>query len=46
MAAAIGELLDPIHVNQSIVTIGAAGRQREIAAKIVDDGGDYISSLG
>lgn len=42
---AIPELLDQIDVKKSIVTIDAAGCQREIAAKIVDGGGDYVLAL-
>lgn len=42
---AIPELLDQIDIKKTIVTIDAAGCQREIAAKIVDDGGDYVLAL-
>lgn len=39
---AIPELLEQINVTNTVVTIDAAGCQREIAAKIVDGGADYI----
>lgn len=42
---AIPELLDQIDVSNAVVTIDAAGCQREIAEKIIDGGGDYILSL-
>ena len=42
---AIPELLDQIDVTKTIVTIDAAGCQRQIAAKIVDGGGDYVLAL-
>ncbi len=42
---AIPELLDQIDISNAVVTIDAAGCQREIAEKIVDGGGDYILSL-
>ena len=42
---AIPKLLDQIDVKGTIVTIDAAGCQRNIAAKIVDGGGDYVLSL-
>ena len=42
---AIPELLDNIDVSGAIVTIDAAGCQKTIAAKIVDNGGDYVLSL-
>jgi predicted transposase YbfD/YdcC len=42
---AIPELLDQINVKKTIVTIDAAGCQREIAAKIIDGGGDYVLAL-
>lgn len=42
---AIPELLDHIDVRNAVVTIDAAGCQREIAAKVVDGGGDYILAL-
>lgn len=42
---AIPELLDQIDVNNAVVTIDAAGCQREIAEKIIDGGGDYDLAL-
>lgn len=42
---AIPELLDQIDVQGAIVTIDAAGCQKEIAAKIVDADADYILAL-
>lgn len=42
---AIPELLDQIDVTNTVVTIDAAGCQREIAEQIVDAGGDYILAL-
>ncbi|MEB2313092.1 MAG: ISAs1 family transposase [Polyangiaceae bacterium] len=42
---AIPGLLDAIDVKGSTVTIGAAGWPREIAAKIVDMGADYVLAL-
>lgn len=42
---AIPELLDQIDVTDAVVTIDAAGCQREIAEKIVDGGGDYVLAL-
>lgn len=42
---AIPELIDNIDVNGAIVTIDAAGCQKNIAARIVDGGGDYVLSL-
>lgn len=42
---AIPELLDQIDVRRAIVTIDAAGCQKNIAAKIIDQGGDYVLSL-
>ncbi len=42
---AIPELLDQVDVKKAIVTIDAAGCQREIAAKIIDGGGDYVLAL-
>lgn len=38
---AILELLDYIDINNATVTIDAAGCQKNIAAKIIDKGGDY-----
>lgn len=42
---AIPDLLDQIDVAGAIVTIDAAGCQKEIAAKITDGGGDYVLAL-
>ncbi len=42
---AIPELLDQIDVKNAVVTIDAAGCQREIAEKIIDGGGDYDLAL-
>jgi len=42
---AIPQLLKQIELKGSIVTIDAAGCQKEIAAKIVDGGGDYCLAL-
>jgi hypothetical protein len=42
---AIPELLDQIDVTNAVVTIDAAGCQREIAEKIIDGGGDYLLAL-
>ena len=42
---AIPALIDQIDVSGAIVTIDAAGCQKEIAAKIVDQGGDYVLAL-
>jgi predicted transposase YbfD/YdcC len=42
---AIPELLEQIDVRGAIVTIDAAGCQREIAAKVIDGGGDYLLAL-
>jgi predicted transposase YbfD/YdcC len=42
---AIPELLEQVHLKNSIVTIDAAGCQKEIAAKIVDGSGDYCLAL-
>lgn len=42
---AIPELLEQIDVTSAIVTIDAAGCQKEIAAKIIDGGGDYVLAL-
>jgi predicted transposase YbfD/YdcC len=42
---AIPELLDHIDVTNAVVTIDAAGCQREIAEKIIDGGGDYNLAL-
>ncbi len=42
---AIPQLLDNIDVEGAIVTIDAAGCQKKIAAKIVDQKGDYVLAL-
>jgi predicted transposase YbfD/YdcC len=42
---AIPLLIDNIDVQGAIVTIDAAGCQKDIAAKIVDRGGDFVLSL-
>lgn len=42
---AIPDLLDQVQLKNSIVTIDAAGCQKEIAAKIVDGRGDYCLAL-
>jgi len=42
---AIPELLEQIDVTHAIVTIDAAGCQKEIAAKIIQGGGDYVLAL-
>ena len=42
---AIPQLLDQIDVTGSVVTIDAAGCQTEIAAKIIEGGGDYVLAL-
>jgi predicted transposase YbfD/YdcC len=42
---AIPQLLDQIDVSDAVVTIDAAGCQRNIAEKIIDGGGDYILAL-
>ena len=42
---AIPELLDQIELNNATVTIDAAGCQKNIAAKIIDKGGDYLLAL-
>lgn len=42
---AIPELLDQLDVTGAIVTIDAAGCQKEIAAKILRGGGDYLLAL-
>ena len=42
---AIPELLSRLTLSGCIVTIDAMGCQREIAAKIVDKGGDYVLAL-
>lgn len=42
---AIPELLEHIDVTNAVVTIDAAGCQREIAEKLIDAGADYILAL-
>jgi len=42
---AIPRLLEIIDVSGAIVTIDAMGCQKEIAAKIIDKGGDYVLAL-
>ncbi|QDU93265.1 Transposase DDE domain protein [Lignipirellula cremea] len=42
---AIPELLENIEVQGAVVTIDAAGCQREIARKIIDGHGDYLLAL-
>ena len=42
---AIPALLDMLDVRNALVTIDAAGTQTDIAAKIVDKGGDYLLAL-
>lgn len=42
---AIPRLLDLLHIKGCLVTIDAAGCQTEIAAKIVDKGGDYLLAV-
>lgn len=42
---AIPQLLAQVELKQSVVTIDAAGCQKEIAAKIVAKGGDYCLAL-
>lgn len=42
---AIPELLDNIDIEKTVVTIDAAGCQREIAKKIIDGKGDYVLAL-
>ena len=42
---AIPELLDLLTLNGAIVTINAMGCQKEIAAKIVERGADYVLAL-
>jgi predicted transposase YbfD/YdcC len=42
---AIPELLDLLSLDGAIVTIDAMGAQKEIAAKIIDKGGDYVLAL-
>lgn len=42
---AIPELLDNIEIKDAVVTIDAAGCQRDIAKKIIDGEGDYVFAL-
>lgn len=42
---AIPQLLDHLDVKGAIVTIDAAGCQKNIAAKVIDGGGDYVLAL-
>lgn len=42
---AIPQLLDRIEIRGTIVTIDAAGCQKNIAAKIINNGGDYVLAL-
>lgn len=42
---AIPKLLDQIDISHSVVTIDAAGCQKNIAAKIIDGKGDYVLAL-
>lgn len=42
---AIPQLLDQVQLKNSIITIDAAGCQKEIAARIVDGRGDYCLAL-
>jgi predicted transposase YbfD/YdcC len=42
---AIPELLDHIEIEDSVITIDAAGCQRKIAKKIIDGQGDYVLAL-
>jgi len=42
---AIPALIDQIELNSAIVTIDAAGCQKNIAAKIINKGGDYLLAL-
>lgn len=42
---AIPELLNLLDIKGAIITLDAMGTQREIAAQIVDQGGDYILAL-
>src|SRR4029079_14786048 len=42
---AIPELLEQVQLKNSIITIDAAGCQKEIAARIVDGRGDYCLAL-
>ena len=42
---AIPELLDMLNLKGAIVSIDAMGTQREIARRIIDQGGDYVLAL-
>ena len=42
---AIPELLEQIDIEGSVVTIDAAGCQKSIAAKIIEEGADYVLAL-
>lgn len=42
---AIPKLLDILDISGCIITIDAMGCQKKIAAKIIDQGGDYVLSL-
>lgn len=42
---AIPELIESLDLRGAIVTIDAAGCQRDIATKIIDGGGDYVLAL-
>ena len=42
---AIPELIDHLDVEHAVVTIDAAGCQKNIAARIIDRGGDYLLAL-
>jgi predicted transposase YbfD/YdcC len=42
---AIPELLEQIDITNAVVTIDAAGCQRQIAEKVIDEGGDYILAV-
>lgn len=42
---AIPQLLDQIEIEDTVITIDAAGCQREIAKKIIDGKGDYVLAL-
>jgi predicted transposase YbfD/YdcC len=42
---AIPELLDNLDITRAIITIDAAGCQKNIAKQIIDQGGDYVLAL-
>src|SRR5262249_57660275 len=42
---AIPQLLDLLDLQDCVVTIDAAGCQKDIAARIVEKGGDYVLAL-